>query len=58
VLNQMFSEMRLEKHPDKTFIGRIKKGFDFQGRRFSHDGLSVAEETIEKFLAPAVRLYE
>jgi len=22
VLNQTFSELRLEKHPDKTFIGR------------------------------------
>jgi retron-type reverse transcriptase len=31
VLNQTFSELRLEKHPDKTFIGRIDKGFDFLG---------------------------
>jgi hypothetical protein len=58
VLNQTFSELKLEKHPDKTFIGRIEKGFDFLGYHFSPDGLSVSKKTIEKFLARAVRLYE
>jgi hypothetical protein len=58
VLNQTFSELRLENHPDKTFIGRIEKGFDFLGYHFSPEGLSVAEKTIETFLARAVRLYE
>jgi hypothetical protein len=43
---------------DKTFIGRIEKGFDFLGYHFSPEGLSVAEKTIEKFLARAVRRYE
>ena len=50
--------LRLEKHPDKTFIGRIEKGFDFLGYHFSPEGLSMAEKTIEKFLARADRLYE
>ena len=58
VLNQTFGELRLEKHPEKTFIGRIEKGFDFLGYHFSPEGLSVAEKTMEKFLARAVRLYE
>jgi hypothetical protein len=58
VLNQTFSELRLEKHPDKTFIGHVDKGFDFLGYHFSPEGLSMAEKTIEKFLARAVRLYE
>ena len=58
VLNQTFSELRLEKHPEKTFIGRIEKGFDFLGYHFSPEGLSVAEKTMEKFLARVVRLYE
>ncbi len=31
-----------EKHPDKTFIGRSEKGFDFLGYHFSRDGLSMA----------------
>jgi hypothetical protein len=58
VLNQTFSELKLEKHPGKTFIGRTEKGFDFLGYHFSPEGLSVAEKTIVKFLARAVRLYE
>ncbi len=35
-------ELKLEKHPDKTFIGRIEKGFDFLGYHFSPEGLSMA----------------
>ena len=58
VLNQTFSELRLEKYPDKTFIGGIKKRFDFLGYRFSPEGPSVALRTIENLLSRAVRLYE
>ena len=54
----MLGALRLEKHPDKTFIGRIEKGFDFLGFHFSRDGLTVAKATIEKFVARATRLYE
>jgi hypothetical protein len=56
-LYRPFSELRLGKHPDKTFIGRIGKEFDFLGYNFSPERLSMAEKTIEKFLARAVRLY-
>ena len=49
---------RLEKHPDKTFIGRIERGFDVLGDPFSRDGLTVAKATIEKFVARATRLYQ
>ena len=58
VVNQVLGSLRLAKHPDKTFIGRIEKGFDFLGYHSSRKGLSVAEKTIEKFRARAVRLYE
>jgi hypothetical protein len=58
LLRTVKGSLRLEKHPDKTFIGRIEKGFDFLGYHFSPDGLSVAEKTIGKFLARAVQLYE
>ncbi len=30
-VNQVLDGLDLEKHPDKTFIGRIEKGFDFLG---------------------------
>jgi RNA-directed DNA polymerase len=58
VLNQTFNELNLEKHPDKTVIGRMERGFNFLGYHFSPEGLSVAGKTIEKFHARAVRLYE
>jgi hypothetical protein len=48
----------MEKHPDKTFIGRIERGFDFLGFHFSRTGLTVAKATIEKFVERASRLYE
>jgi RNA-directed DNA polymerase len=48
----------LEKHPDKTSIGRIEKGADFLGYLFSPERLTVAEKTIENFISRAVRLYE
>jgi len=48
----------LEKHPDKTFIGRIARGFDFLGYHFGPEGLAMAARTIEPFVERALRLYE
>ena len=45
-------------HPDKTFIGRIERGFDFLGFHFSRDGLRVAKASMMKFVERAARLYE
>ncbi len=58
VVNEVFGSLRMEKHPDKTFIGRIQRGFDFLGYHFGPDGLGVARATIEKFIKRASRLYE
>ncbi len=58
VVNGMLGPLGLEKHPDKTFIGRIKRGFDFLGYHFRPGRLSVAQKTIEQFVARAIRLYE
>ena len=57
-VNEVLGLLRLEKHPDKTFIGRIEKGIDFLGYHFTPDGMTVAKATIEKFLERASRLYE
>ncbi len=46
-VNGMLGSLGLEKHPDKTFIGRIERGFDFLGYHFGPDGLSVAKKTAE-----------
>ncbi len=56
--NDVLAGLRLEKHPNKTFIGKIEKGFDFLGYHFSRTGLTVAKATIEKFVERATRLYE
>lgn len=57
-LNEILNTLKLEKHPDKTFVGRIEKGFDFLGYHISPQGLGLARKTVENFLARAVRLYE
>ena len=48
----------LEIQPTKTFIGRIDKGFDFLGFRFSPHGVTVAPATWERFVEHTRRLYE
>jgi hypothetical protein len=53
-VNQMLGA--LEKHQDKTFIGRIERGFDFLGYHFSPAGLSVAKQTVGNFIEKASRL--
>ena len=57
-LNETFAALKLGKHPSKTFIGRMEKGFDFLGYHFSPRGLGVAEKTVENFVAHLHRLYE
>ncbi len=50
--------MQLAKHPDKTYIGRIEKGFDFLGYHFWPGKLGVAKKTIENFMTRINQLYE
>ena len=57
-LNQIFTALKLEKHPDKTFIGRIEKGFDLLGYHFSRQPLRLAAQTVRRFVARFHRLYE
>lgn len=32
--NRLFEELELEKHPDKTFVRRIERGFTFLGKHY------------------------
>ena len=57
-VNQVLERLRVEKHPDKTFIGRITRGFDFLGYWFSPLGLGVAKKTVECMMDKVTRLYE
>ncbi len=58
VVNQELGALGLDKHPDKTFIGRIQRGFDFLGYHFSLMGFTVARTTFERFVTRVTRLYE
>ena len=44
-VNEMLARLGLDKHPDKTFVGRIEKGFDFLGYHFSRTVLTVPHST-------------
>ncbi len=57
-VNEVLGSLGLLKHPDKTFVGRTERGFDFLGYHFGPEGFTVAAKTIERFVARAIRLYE
>lgn len=58
-VNEQLAALKVEQHPDKTFIGRIERGFDFLGYRFRSVGLTgVAQQTVERFVERATRLHE
>ena len=57
-LNQTFKQLKIKQHPDKTFIGKIARGFDFLGYHFSREPLTLATKTIKNYLERLYRLYE
>ena len=58
ILNEEFELLGLKKHPQKTTIGMVEKGFEFLGYHYGRDGLSLAGKTIDNFISKALRLYE
>lgn len=58
VMNQTLNDLCLEKHPDKTYIGKTEKGFDFLGYHITPTSVSLSKKTIENFLCKISRLYE
>jgi RNA-directed DNA polymerase len=57
-LNQILSGLKVEKHPDRTFIGKVERGFDFLGYHFSREPLRLAQVTTEKHVLHIIQLYE
>ncbi len=53
--NEVLGSLWLLKHPDKTFVGRIARGFDFLGYRFGPNKRSLAPRTIERFVSSSER---
>ena len=59
IVNQTLAELQVEQHPDKTFIGRISRGFSFLGYQMNHTGLvDIAPLTKQKHAARVHQLYE
>ena len=67
IVNETLAELGVEQHPDKTFVGRIERGFTFLGYEFGPlddtenktAGLTgVAPPTIERFARRVRQLYE
>jgi len=58
IVNQILNRLKVEKHPDKTFIGRAERGFDFLGYRLKPSFITLAAKTLFNFLKKALRLYE
>ena len=57
-VNQHFKQLKVAQAPDKTFIGKISKGFDFLGYQFGKDKLRVSKRTLENHIRRLSRLYE
>jgi len=58
IVNQVLDSLKVEKHPDKTFIGRTEKGFDFLGYHFELGSLTPSHQTVTKHAERICRLYE
>ncbi|WP_231571942.1 reverse transcriptase domain-containing protein [Vibrio jasicida] len=58
-LNQFFNQFGFVQHPDKTFIGKIDKGFDWMGVWFNKQGaITIAPRALQNHLITLARLYE
>ena len=57
-VNQALDTLLLEKQPEKAFMGRVEKGFDFLGYHFRPGRLEVSASTKRRFAEHALRLYE
>ena len=58
IMNQLLEKLKLKQHPDKTFIGRTEKGFQFLGYWITPERLTIARETVQNAKQKAARLYE
>ncbi len=45
-VNKILNRLLLEKHPDKTFIGRAERGFSFLGYYLTPWAISVTQATV------------
>ena len=58
IVNRTLDELKVEQHPDKTYIGRSSHGFDFLGYHLTLDGIRPAAQTLHNCLQRIAQLYE
>ncbi len=58
MVNKTLNVLKVDKHPDKTFIGKVERGFDFLGYVVKPRALRVSRGTFERFTERISRLYE
>jgi RNA-directed DNA polymerase len=59
IMNQVLQQLGLAQHPDKTFIGRTARGFDFLGIQFTATGdISPSAVSIARHTEKTAQLYE
>jgi hypothetical protein len=56
LVNETLAELKLQQRRDKTFIGRISRGFDLLGYLFTPAGLEVAPRALERCVERVSRL--
>jgi RNA-directed DNA polymerase len=56
--NQHFNQLKVAQAQDKTFIGKISRGWDFLGDHFDGKQLTLAAKTVEKHVLRDRQLYE
>lgn len=54
----VFQALRVETHPDKTYIGKAAKGFDFLGFHCCPTGVKVSDAALSRRDEKVARLYE
>ena len=59
IVNRTLAELKVEQHPDKTFVGYVERGFTFLGYQSKSTGpVGVAPPTVERLIERVTRLYE
>lgn len=59
IVNETLDELRVQQHPDKTFIGKTSRGLSFLGYAYNEHGLvGIARPTRQKFNERLRQLYE
>ena len=58
LVNQTLAELKVEQHPDKTFIGGVRRGFDFRVICYTPAGLEVAPRAVARCVERVSQLYQ